>query len=80
MSFTFGPLTDVLGQTTTIVSDGNGGFVLSCPKYPSLAVSNTQFQDPEVRKHFDRVARNEDLYTNWRCLSEALGLGDPDGS
>lgn len=77
MAYTYGPLTDVLGMTLQVVSDGTGGFLLTSAKYGQLAVSGAHLADPNVAMLFERLMAAEDAETNWRSLSMQLGLGDP---
>lgn len=75
----YGPSTDSYGRSVTWTSDGAGGGILSCPKYASnpLAVSAAQLADPLTAELVARLTRAEDVYTNYRNLSQRLGLGDP---
>jgi hypothetical protein len=79
VSFAYGPLTDVFGRTVTFTSDGNGGYVLSCPKYSTtpLAVSAANLANGQIHELVQRLAQAQDVYANWRNLSVLLGQGDP---
>jgi acetyl-CoA acetyltransferase len=80
MSYVFGPLTDDFGTDVTTTSDGAGGLILSCPKYGSLTVTAANLANQTVAMLVQRLEQEEDVYTNWRSLSQALGLPDPGDS
>lgn len=77
MSYTFSPLTDDFGWDITTKSDGNGGLILSTPKYGTMTVTAAQLQNPLTAQLVQRLEQEEDVYTNWRSLATQIGLADP---